>query len=96
MAPPAEPTVQEVILDRLGEVHAAVNEVRRDLTTYSQTVAALVEWRRNVEPQIALVQKHSKELDGYGGALRALRWIGALLVGALGALEALFHMGGGK
>lgn len=96
MPPPADTTVQDVILDRINEVHGAVNEVRRDLISYSQQVVALTEWRKSVEPQIALVQTHSKELDGYGGALRALRWAGALLVGALGALEALFHLGGSK
>jgi hypothetical protein len=98
MPPPAESpsAVQEIILKRLDEVHGAINEVRKDLTMYSQQVAVLVEWRRGVEPQIAIVHTHSSKLDEYGGALRALRWLGGALIAALGALEALLHMRGGK
>jgi HAMP domain-containing protein len=80
MSPAGERTVQDVILDEIRQIRQAIHDLRDSMHTEIGALATRIH-------KVELTQ------SGQDGALRAMRWMGAVIIAALGALEAWFHRG---
>lgn len=80
MSPAGERTVQDVILDEIRQIRQAIHDLRDSMHTEIGTLSTRIH-------KVELAQ------SAQDGALRAMRWMGGVIIAALGALEAWFHRG---
>jgi hypothetical protein len=90
--PAAEPTVMDMVLSELRAIRDSIHELRDSMNSqigaHATQLATLNEWR---DAQDAFTQENRRAIEEHKlalreahGAVRALRWIGALAIAALG------------